>query len=103
MDGGERLARSLRQLGFAALGLSRIVLSYLPSRKPAPRRLPPPRDDLVGRLVATLERRLPRGIGSVATILILLSSAIVGVVKGNHVDEITTALSDARDAVSNTV
>ncbi|HEX3861064.1 MAG TPA: cell division protein FtsQ/DivIB [Stellaceae bacterium] len=53
------------------------------------------------RLIATIERYLPNRAGIAATVLILLGSAGFGVVKGGHVEELTAALSDARNALAN--
>jgi len=52
-------------------------------------------------LIALLERYLPNRVGVVATVLILLGSAGLGIVKGGHVEELTTAASDARNALAN--
>jgi cell division protein FtsQ len=53
------------------------------------------------RLIATIERYLPNRGGVAATVLILLGSSAFGVVKGGHVEELTAALSDARNALAN--
>jgi cell division protein FtsQ len=53
------------------------------------------------RLVALLERYVPRRAGIAATVLLLLGSALFGVVKGGHLEELTSALSDARNAIAN--
>jgi cell division protein FtsQ len=53
------------------------------------------------RLVALLERYVPRRAGAAATVLLLLASAVFGVVKGGHLDELTSALSDTRNAIAN--
>jgi cell division protein FtsQ len=96
MDGGGRLAGSLRQPG------AKSVLSQLAGlfrrKQPAPRvrRL----ND--NRLIARLEDKLPRNFGTVATLLILLGSLAVGVVRGGHLETITEAFRDARDAVAKT-
>jgi cell division protein FtsQ len=50
-----------------------------------------------------IERHAPRRVGITATILLLAGSAGLGVVKGGHLTEVTTALSDARNAVANAV
>jgi cell division protein FtsQ len=72
------------------LGLDRVV-----PRRPQQREQPP------HRLIALLERHLPRRAGLAATVLILLGSAGFGIVKGGHVTEFTSALSDARNAIAN--
>jgi cell division protein FtsQ len=95
MDGAGRLARSLRpqaDLKAAAFG----AVTLLRERLRRNRGEPPPH-----RLFALLERFLPHQIGVAATALLLLGSAGFGVVRGGHVDELVTALSDARNAIAN--
>ena len=53
------------------------------------------------RLIALLERYLPHRAGVAATVLLLLGSAGFGIVKGGHLDELTAALSDTRNALAN--
>jgi cell division protein FtsQ len=104
MDGAGRLARSLRSprpqadLKAAAIGavvLLREHLGLRPRAKSAIERESP------HRWIAVLERHLPRRIGVTATILMLLGSAGLGVVKGGHLDELTARLSDTRNALAN--
>jgi cell division protein FtsQ len=104
MDGAGRLARSLRSprpqadLKAAAIGavvLLRERLGLRRSTKPVIERQSP------HRWIARLERYLPRRIGVTATILLLLGSAGLGVVKGGHLDELTARLSDTRNALAN--
>lgn len=101
MDGG-RQSRPLRLLGFAALGLVRVLLrpSLLKPRKPAAESAPvrPARPD---GILAKIERTLPRWTGTTATAAILLATAITGVVKGGHTGEITAQFADWRDAAAN--
>lgn len=66
-----------------------------PARRPVIDREPP------NRLILMVERYLPRRIGVVATLAILFGSAGFGIVKGGHVDEFTSALSDTRNALAN--
>jgi cell division protein FtsQ len=71
---------------------------------PAKRPVAKPRIERVQhphRLIALLERYLPNRAGVAATVLILLGSTGFGVVKGGHVDELTEALSDTRNALAN--
>jgi cell division protein FtsQ len=68
-------------------------------RAPAKPRLE--RDEHPHRLIALIERYLPNRVGVAATVLILLASAGLGIVKGGHVDEVTAALSDTRNALAN--
>lgn len=108
MDGAGRLARSLRSLGpqadlkAAAIGAVILLREWLrPGRalaKPRSEREQPPH-----RLIALLERHLPRRAGVAATALILLGSAGFGIVKGGHVEEMSSALSDARNAIAKSV
>jgi len=117
MDGAGRLARSLRSLGpkadlkAAAIGAVVLLREWLgldrgrarrsikPSVKPATRpfieRAPPP------RLIGWIERHVPHRAGVTATVLLLLASAGFGVVRGGHVDELSTAVSDTRNAMAN--
>src|ERR1700694_2023879 len=105
MDGGGRLARSLRSLrpqadlkaaaiGAAILLRERLGAGHAPAKPSLERRQP-------HRLIALLERYLPHRAGIAATVLLLLGSAGLGIVKGGHVDELTQALSDSRNAMSN--
>ena len=108
MDGAGSLARSQRSprpqadLKAAAIGAAVLLREWFASRRVArpvvrPRfeRAPQP------RLIATIERYLPNRIGVAATVLILLGSAGFGVVKGGHLEDVTTALSDTRNALAN--
>src|SRR5216683_1227505 len=105
MDGAGRLARSLRSLGpqadlkAAAVGAvvllrERLGMGRVRAR-PALDREPP------NRVVLLLERYLPRRAGITATALLLLASAGFGIVKGGHLDDVVTALSDTRNAIAN--
>lgn len=53
------------------------------------------------RAIALLERYIPRRLGIALTITILGGSAALGIVRGGHVDEAITALSDTRNAFAN--
>jgi cell division protein FtsQ len=106
MDGAGRLARSLRSLGpqtdlkAAAIGAAVLLRERLRwRRKAAKPRLD--RQQSPHRLIAWLERHLPNRLGVAATVLVLLGSAGFGIVKGGHVDELTSALSDTRNALAN--
>ena len=106
MDGAGRLARSLRSPGpqadlkAAAIGAVVLLRERLGfARLPAKPRLD--RDQHPHRMIALLERYLPNRAGVTATVLILLGSAGFGIVKGGHVDELTSALSDTRNAIAN--
>ena len=107
MDGGGRLARSLRSLGpqadlrAAAIGAvvqlrERLGLNRAGSKSPLDREPPP-------RLIAWIERHVPHRAGVVATALLLLGSAGLGIVKGGHADEVGAALGDSRNAFANSI
>ena len=116
MDGGGRLARSLRSLGpqadlkaaaRGALILLRERVAPLQERlaemKRARAKRLTEREQSPHRVIALLERYLPRRVGVTATIVVLLASAALGIVKGGHLEEVTTALSDTRNALANSV
>src|SRR3982075_1943265 len=105
MDGGGRLARSLRSLrpqadlkaaaiGAAILLRGRLGLNRVRARPSLEREQP-------HRLIALLERYLPHRVGVAATVLLLLGSAGLGVVKGGHLEAFTSTLSDTRNAIAN--
>jgi len=105
MDGAGRLARSLRSLGpqadLKAAAIGAVVLTRewlgLPARKKkaAVDRSPP------NRVILWLERYLPGRIVVALTVLLLLGSLGLGVVKGGHVDAMMETLSDTRNALAN--
>ncbi len=106
MDGGGRLARSVRSPGpqadlkAAAIGAVILLREWLGVRRARPRpRLR--REQHPPRLILLLERYLPSRLGAAATVLILLGSTCFGVVKGGHVEELSAALSDTRNAIAN--
>jgi cell division protein FtsQ len=109
MDGAGRLARSQRSLRpqadlkAAAIGaviLLREQLQRLSIRRARPKqRLQ--REENPHRLIALLERYLPSRLGAAATVVILLGSTCFGVVKGGHLEALTEALSDTRNAIAN--
>ena len=53
------------------------------------------------RLVSLVERYLPKRAGVALTVLLLLGSAALGIVKGGHADDFMAALSDTRNALAN--
>jgi cell division protein FtsQ len=102
MDGAGRLARSLRpqaDLKAAAIGAVVLLREYLGLR-PRAKKATIERET-PNRIVALLERYLPRRFGITATVLILLGSVGLGVVKGGHVDAFATVLGDTRNALAN--
>ncbi|KYH01201.1 cell division protein FtsQ/DivIB [Bradyrhizobium sp. DOA1] len=58
-------------------------------------REPPP------RMVALVERYLPHRVGLSMTVLLLIGSCGFGIVKGGHLQDFITAVSDARNALAN--
>jgi cell division protein FtsQ len=78
-----------------------VLLREQLARKRAPAKPRLEREQHPHRLIAFLERYLPPRMGVAATVLILLGSAGFGIVKGGHVEELTTALSDTRNALAN--
>jgi len=106
MDGGGRLARSQRSprpktdLKAAAIGAVVLLREWLGLRSSARSRRAG-RAEQPPRLIAFLERHLPRRAGTVATLMLLLTSAGLGLVKGGHVAQFAADLSDARNALGN--
>jgi cell division protein FtsQ len=109
MDGAGSLARSQRSprpqadLKAAAIGAAVLLREWLASRRRVAKPVAKPRFEREPqpRLISTIERYLPNRIGVAATALILLGSAAFGVVKGGHLEELTAALSDTRNALAN--
>ncbi|WP_456666246.1 cell division protein FtsQ/DivIB [Bradyrhizobium sp. USDA 3240] len=112
MDGAGRLTRSLRSLGpqadlkAAAIGAAMLLREYVGAHLARRRRRPARRPQVIdreppNRYIMLVERYLPRRIGLVATLAILFGSLGFGIVKGGHLEEFTTALSDTRNALAN--
>ncbi|WP_298278589.1 FtsQ-type POTRA domain-containing protein [uncultured Bradyrhizobium sp.] len=112
MDGAGRLTRSVRSLGpqadlkAAAIGAAVLLREYVGAHLARRRRRPAKRPPVIdreppNRYILTVERYLPRRIGLVATLAILFGSLGFGIVRGGHVEEFTTALSDTRNALAN--
>ena len=115
MDGAGRLARSLRSLGpqadlkAAAVGAVVLLREWLAEKQAivAAKRAPAKpearldRAEEAPRLITLVERYLPHRVGVAATVVLLLGSAGFGIVKGGHLEEFTTALSDSRNAMAN--
>jgi cell division protein FtsQ len=106
MDGARRLAAKQRpHAGVKAAATGAVVLlrGYLGSdrasaklvKAPPVDRAPPP------RLIAWIERHVPRRAGLAATLLLLVASAGIGIVKGGHYDHFVAAVADARNALAN--
>jgi cell division protein FtsQ len=56
----------------------------------------------IERWALRLARRLPRGAGAAATLLVIFASVGYGVVRGDHLPVIIDAFKAARDAIANT-
>jgi cell division protein FtsQ len=52
-------------------------------------------------LIAKIERRLPRGLGIAATVVLLLGAGVLGVIKGGHAGNVVAAFDDTRNALAN--
>ena len=108
MDGAGRLARSNRptrpqiDLKAAALGAAVLLREWLGSKRSSVQSRRPQRLEHPPRLIAFLERNVPRRAGLVATLLLLLASAGLGIIKGGHAEQFTANLSDARNSLANT-
>src|SRR6266702_3873867 len=106
MDGGGRLARSMRSPGpqadlkAAAIGAAVLLRERLSFNRAGARQRPE-REYHPHRLITMLERYVPHRAGVAATALMLLGSAGFGIVKGGHLEEFTAALSDTRNAIAN--
>jgi len=116
MDGAGSLTRSLfrslrpqADLKAAAIGAVVLLREWLQDKRDEKRaaakvksrakaiveREPPP------RVVALIERYLPRRVGISMTVLLLIGSCGFGIVKGGHLQDFITAVSDARNALAN--
>ena len=106
MDGAGRSARSVRSqepqanLKAAAIGAAVLLRERLGRRAPVQKKPVIDREPS-NRLVLLVERYLPNRLGVALTVLMLLGSAGLGIVKGGHVDEFMAGLSDARNALAN--
>src|ERR1700676_5162310 len=104
MDGAGRSARSLRSPGpqtdlkAAAIGAVILLRERLRLRRAA---RPSLEREPQHWLIDLIERYVPRRAGIAATVLILLGSAGFGVVKGGDLNNLTSALSDTRNAIAN--
>jgi cell division protein FtsQ len=109
MDGGGRLARSLRQPGPQSEQTTTTArragrpAARAPDRSRHAGYRTPVRDEDMPHFLVMMQRRLPRRFGLLATLVILLASLGLGAVKGNHVEEVVSTLSDARNAAANAV
>ncbi len=104
MDGAGRSRRSRgssepkTDLKAAAIGAAVLLREYFGFDR---KRVKAPRDEPPHRAIVWLERRMPRRAGLMLTLATLLGSAVLGVVKGGHVDAVLTQLADGRNALAN--
>jgi len=96
MDGGGRLDQSLM-----GSGLSEVGEAGAPIDGPAQLRFAAYRG-FASRWRSRL-KRLPSGIGTAASVLLLAGALGYGVVKGQHVGDLVAWFKDARDTVANSV
>src|ERR1700721_4332809 len=98
MDGAGRLARPLRSLRpqadlkAAAIGAAVLLREWLIAKRAAAKSLKRAaakprlqREPHPHRLIALVERYLPNRVGVAATVVVLLGSTGLGIVKGGHV------------------
>jgi cell division protein FtsQ len=86
----------------AAIGAAVLLRERLGRRAPVQKKPVIDREPS-NRLVRLVERYLPNRLGVALTVLMLLGSAGLGIVKGGHVDEFMVELSNARNALANSV
>lgn len=107
MDGGGRLARSLRLPGARSEQTVSTARGARDWRAPSWLHIhssaPEPTHDDLPRIIHTVQRRLPRRAGLFATFALLAASLALGVIKGNHLDEVTSAFNEARNVTANAV
>ena len=106
MDGTGRLAEKLRpqaDLKAAAIGAAVLLREHLGLAHVGKKKAQAPRIDREPqpRLIAFIERYVPRRAGLAATLLLLAASAGLGIVKGGHADDFLTGLADTRNALAN--
>ena len=73
----------------AKLQEKRARAKAVPEREPTP------------RIVALVERFLPRRVGISLTVILLAGATGLGIVKGGHLQDFITAVNDARNALAN--
>jgi cell division protein FtsQ len=83
-------------IGAAVLLRERLGLAPSPARA---RRLT--RNERPSGLIAFVERRWPRRAGLAATLLLLVASTGLGIVKGGHLEQFVASVSEARNALAN--
>lgn len=102
MDGGGRLSRSVRQTQTRSAPARKAAVSSRDATASTRRYVfEPEREENPDGFFAKLERRLPRGLGVAATVILLVGAGLFGVVKGGHADNVVTAFQDTRNALAN--
>lgn len=120
MDGAGSLTRSLfrslrpqADLKAAAIGAVVLLREWLQDKRDEKRAAAKDKDKIKSRakavvereppprVVALVERYLPRRVGISMTVLLLIGSCGLGIVKGGHLQDFITAVSDARNALAN--
>jgi cell division protein FtsQ len=88
----------IRAAAIGAAVLLRERLGLAPSAAKARRH---PRREPSSGLIAFVERRWPRRGGLFATLLLLVASTGLGIVKGGHLEQFVATVSEARNALAN--
>jgi len=104
MDGAGRSRRSRRSpepktdLKAAAIGAVVLLREYFGLHR---KRVNTVRDEPPHRAILWIERHMPRRAVLMLTIATLLGSAVLGVIRGGHVDAVLEQLADGRNALAN--
>ena len=107
MDRAGRLVRSNRsprprtELKAAAIGAVVLLREWLFRKRVTSGARLIERTEQPPRLISFLERHLPRRAGMMATLALLLSAAVLGIVKGGHVERFAASVGEARNALAN--
>ena len=107
MNGGGRLARSPRsprqqtELMDAVAGVGVALRARLGAAPLSAKARRHPRREQPSGVIAFVERRWPRRGGLFATLLLLVASAGLGIVKGGHLEAFVATVSEARNALAN--
>jgi cell division protein FtsQ len=89
------VARAQAEIIAVAASKAKAKTNARSKSKAVPAREPPP------RVVALVERFLPRRIGIILTVILLTGAAALGIVKGGHLQDFIVAVADARNALAN--
>jgi cell division protein FtsQ len=83
----------------ALMGVAAALRARLPRFAPSARVRR--RNDRPFGVIAFVENRLPRRTGIAATLLLLVASTGLGIVKGGHLEAFVASVSEARNAIAN--